>query len=72
MKITARDLQKFKIVDKIIEEPESGVQDDFENVASNLKVYITDEIQELESLSKEELIDERYKKFRKIGQSELV
>ena len=72
MKITAKDLQKFKIVDKIIEEPESGVQDDFENVASNLKVYITDEIQELESLSKEELIDERYKKFRKIGQSELV
>jgi len=35
-------------------------------------VYITDEIQELELLSKEELIDERYKKFRKIGQSELV
>ena len=72
MKITAKDLQKFKIVDKIIEEPESGVQDDFGNVANNLKVYITDEIQELELLSKEELIDERYKKFRKIGQSELV
>lgn len=72
MKITAKDLQKFEIVDKIIEEPESGVQDDFENVANNLKVYITDEIQELELLSKEELIDERYKKFRKIGQSELV
>ena len=72
MKITAKDLQKFKIVDKIIEEPESGVQDDFGNVANNLKVYITDEIQELELLSKEELIDKRYKKFRKIGQSELV
>ena len=72
MKITAKDLQKFKIVDKIIEEPESGVQDDFGNVANNLKVYITDEIQKLELLSKEELIHERYKKFRKIGQSELV
>ena len=72
MKITAKDFQNFKIVDNIIEEPDSGVQDDFGNVANYLKVYITDEIQELELLSKEELIDERYKKFRKIGQSELV
>lgn len=65
MKITAHDLRKLKIIDKIIEEPEGGVQKDFTMVSNNLKDYIRKSIKELKKISKEELIKRRYEKFRK-------
>ena len=67
MKITAQDLKRLKVIDKIINEPDLGAQENFEIVAKDLKEYIIESIKELSKLSKEDLIEKRYKKFRDIG-----
>ena len=66
MKITAQDLKKFGIIDKIINEPEGGAQEDPEAVAKKIKSYIIKEIKELEKINIDELIENRYQKFRKV------
>lgn len=63
MKITANDLKKLKIIDQIISEPETGVQDDFDNIAKGLKKYLIKNIKKLQQLSEEELLRQRYEKF---------
>ena len=63
MKLTAKDLYDFKIVDKIIKE-----DGEFEKIALNLKKEILKEIKNLKALSKQDLIEQRYQKFRKIGE----
>lgn len=64
MKMTAKDLKKLGIIDKIIEEPENGAQNDFETIVENLKKYIVQNIKKLQQLTKEELLKQRYEKFR--------
>ena len=64
MKITAEDLKNLNIIDKIIKEPDGGAQEDLTTVAKDLKRYIETEIEKLQKISKEELIEERYQKFR--------
>ena len=66
MKITAKDLKNLNVIDKIIKEPQGGAQEDFSSVAKKLKTYIIKSISELEKLSKEELLQNRYEKFRKM------
>ena len=66
MKITAEDLKKLKIIDKIIEEPEGGAQNDFLSASASLKDYLISSIKELKELSKQELVQKRYEKFRKM------
>ena len=62
MKLTAQDLYNFKIIDKIIEEKE-----EFEIVAKNMSQEILKLVNELNTMSKTEIIQHRYSKFRKIG-----
>ena len=64
MKATAEDLKNFGIIDKIIKEPKGGAGEDFANVTKALKSYIKNSLKELDKLTKEELIENRYKKFR--------
>ena len=64
MKATAKDLKSFGIIDKIIKEPDDGAEKDFESVIKELKSYIKKSIKELNKLTKEELVNERYEKFR--------
>ena len=63
MKITAEDLKKLKIIDKIISEPEKGAQYDFDNIVKELKKYLIQNINKLQQLSEEELLNQRYEKF---------
>lgn len=67
MKITAKDLKELNVIDKIINEPEGGVQEDFKKVANDLKKYIKKSIEELSNYTEEELLENRYMKFRKMG-----
>ena len=64
MKLTAKDLKKLGIIDKIIKEPEKGAQNDFEAICENIKEYLLKEIKNLEKLTEKELVEQRYKKFR--------
>lgn len=65
MKITAQDLKELGIIDDIIKEPKGGVQEDIEKVIKDLRKYIIKNVKQLQKLTKEELIEQRYQKFRK-------
>ena len=62
MKLTAQDLYEFKIIDKII-----GESNGFESTAKNMRQEILSTIKELNKMSKAELVEQRYSKFRQIG-----
>lgn len=65
MKITAQDLKELELIDDIIKEPKGGVQEDIEKVIKDLRKYIIKNVKQLQKLTKEELIEQRYQKFRK-------
>lgn len=67
MKITAKELKKLGIIDEIVKEPEDGAQEDFANVCQNLRNMLLKNIKKLSKISKEDLIEQRYEKYRKIG-----
>ena len=64
MKLTAKDLYELKVIDKIIKEP----KDDFEKLVKNLKKEITTITKEFSELSEEEIVEQRYQKFRQMGE----
>lgn len=63
LKLTAHDLYKFKVIEKIIDEKDRSRDE----ITSDLKDFILGEIETKEKLSVDKLLDERYAKFRKIG-----
>lgn len=67
LKLTAQDLKELKIIDDIIPEPLGGAHRDPEDVARRLKEYILKSVEALQTKSPSKLIDDRYKKIRRIG-----
>src|SRR5688572_15808631 len=67
MKITAQDLKKFGIIDEIVPEPSGGAHSDPAAAAELLAPSLERAIRELQKLKPAQLLDERYKKFRKMG-----
>lgn len=68
LRLTGEDLLKFGIVDEIIPEPPGGVHRDPETVAASLKKSLIKHLKELSSVSAKDLLEGRYKKFRKLGE----
>ena len=67
LKLTGEHLLKFGVVDDIIPEPPGGAHRDPESVAAHLKKTILKAIKELSALPKEELLEARYQKYRRMG-----
>src|SRR4051812_10772777 len=67
LKLNAAELVKLGLVDGVIPEPLGGAHRDRVATAENLKKVIVDALTELEKLPTDKLIDQRYKKFRKMG-----
>lgn len=67
LKITAKDLLKNGVIDEIIKEPIGGAHVDAVETAMNIKRFINKSLLSLSKMSKQELADDRYDKFRKIG-----
>ncbi len=67
MKLTAKDLYDLKVIDKIIKEPNGNEEDIFKKVVETLKKEITNTINELNKLSTEQIVQDRYQKFRNMG-----
>ncbi len=68
MKITAPDLKQMGIVDEIIQETTGGAHRDPKQQAIFLKEALERSINSLSKLSKDELVDDRYNKFKAIGE----
>ena len=67
LKLTAQDLLKRGIIDEIIPEPLGGAHRDVQKMAQDLKEAINRNLEELDALTKEELLKSRYRKFRNMG-----
>ena len=67
LKLTARDLFKFRIIDDIIPEPIGGAHRDHREMAKTLKTYLLRYLRELRNLPTEDLLEQRYQKFRRMG-----
>ncbi|HUJ31928.1 MAG TPA: acetyl-CoA carboxylase carboxyltransferase subunit alpha [Candidatus Acidoferrum sp.] len=68
LKITATDLLDLKLIDEIVPEPEGGAHYDHAAAAKLLDPYLTRALDELSRLTPQQLLDQRYEKFRRMGQ----
>lgn len=67
MKITAQDLKRLGVIDDIVPEPVGGAHADSAAAADLLAPYLERAIRDLMKLKPPQLLEERYKKFRKMG-----
>ncbi len=67
LKLTARDLMELGLVDEIIPEPEGGAHLNPKKTAETLKTYILKYLEELKTIPKDTLLQQRYNRYKKIG-----
>jgi acetyl-CoA carboxylase carboxyl transferase subunit alpha len=67
MRLTAEDLLGLKLIDGIIPEPEGGAHEDAEAAAEFLRQAISKWLAELALLTGPQLVEQRYEKFRAMG-----
>lgn len=72
LKLTGPDLLKMGIIEEVVLEPLGGAHRDPEKMAADLKEVLVKALKELSGMAKEELLANRYKKFRTIGVFETV
>jgi acetyl-CoA carboxylase carboxyl transferase subunit alpha len=77
LKLTADELKKHDIIDQIIPEPNPWTvpadddkkrQKAYDKIAETLKKTLVGEVRSLSALDTKTLLDERYQKFRKMGE----
>ncbi|HAE52346.1 MAG TPA: acetyl-CoA carboxylase carboxyl transferase subunit alpha [Ruminococcus sp.] len=68
MKITAEDMLRLGVAETVIKEPLGGAHNDLDKISENIKEYLSLKIQEKLQKDIDELLKERYTKFRKIGE----
>lgn len=66
MKLTAKDLYELNIIDKIIPEKNEISEENFSKTSEILKKEIIKEIKKTNKMTSEQIVEERYKKFRNI------
>lgn len=65
MKITAQDLLRMKVIDKIVPEYGAATQQTLQQITSFLKTNIKEFIKDYGKMSTEEIVEDRYQRFRK-------
>src|SRR6202022_1885815 len=68
LKITPRDLSQLGIIDEIVPEPEGGAHVDHEASAALLDPVLDRSLRDLLALTPSALLENRYEKFRRMGQ----
>jgi acetyl-CoA carboxylase carboxyl transferase subunit alpha len=67
LKMTAEDLLRLNVIDGIIPEGPEGAHNDPDLTASSVRETLKTAIAELKTLSRDQLIADRYNKFRQMG-----
>ena len=70
LKITGPDLIELKLADEVIPEPKGGAHTDLKQIAENLKIAVLKNLDELMVMTPQEIMDDRYNKFRVMGRFE--
>ncbi|MGI8958052.1 MAG: acetyl-CoA carboxylase carboxyltransferase subunit alpha [Chthoniobacterales bacterium] len=67
LKLTSHDLMKLGVVDEVVPEPEGGAHRDHDLAAANLGAALRRNLKRVLETPIDELLKERYAKFRKLG-----
>jgi acetyl-CoA carboxylase carboxyl transferase subunit alpha len=67
LKLMARDIKALEVIDEIVKEPLGGAHRDHKAAANNLLEAISRNLKELRAIPPEQLVEERYQKFRKMS-----
>jgi len=67
MRTTAPELLQLGIIDAIVPEPIGGAHRDWDGAAASLRASLREQLSTLRAKSPDELIAERYDKFRRMG-----
>jgi acetyl-CoA carboxylase carboxyl transferase subunit alpha len=68
LKLTARDLLELKVIDEVIPEPLGGAHQNHSAAIENLRDAVARNLEELSKIPTDELLAQRYEKFRRIGE----
>jgi len=67
VRTTAPELLQLGIIDAIVPEPIGGAHRDWDGAAASLRAHLREQLRALRAKSPDELIAERYDKFRRMG-----
>jgi len=67
LKLTSKDMLRFKIIDRIIDEPVGGAHRNHKEAAEILKKALLEELDGVSKIKKDKLLDNRIKKFGEMG-----
>jgi acetyl-CoA carboxylase carboxyl transferase subunit alpha len=67
LKMTAPDLLRLGVVDGIVDEPAGGAHQDHDGAARLVEAAIAEALRGLEGLPADELMEDRYRRFRRMG-----
>ncbi len=67
MRMTAADQRGLGVVDIVVPEPGDGAQTDHDETARRLKAIIVDRLAALDALTLDDLVDQRYQRYRSLG-----
>jgi len=63
-----RDLLEMKLIDGVIPEPLGGAHRNHAAAIANLKSAVSRQLDELRAIPVQELLEQRYAKFRRVGE----
>jgi acetyl-CoA carboxylase carboxyl transferase subunit alpha len=69
LKLTSRDLYKLGLIDAIIPEPIGGAHRNIHDAVFHVESYITKTLAELKKIKTDQLLEQRYMKWRSVGKS---
>jgi acetyl-CoA carboxylase carboxyl transferase subunit alpha len=67
LKLTAKDLHEMKVIDEVVPEPAGGAHRDPARAAENLGKVLRKHLAQLTDMTPDELVKDRYDKFRALG-----
>jgi len=67
LRITSKDLLELGVIDDVIEEPVGGAHRDHRQMGARMKMYLSRTIQSLVDIPLDDLVAQRYDKFRVMG-----
>jgi acetyl-CoA carboxylase carboxyl transferase subunit alpha len=72
LKVTAQDLSKLGVIDRILREPLGGAHRDRERMMADVGMAVSEELAQMASLLARDLIDQRRQKFLDMGRTGIV
>lgn len=67
LRLTSSHLKELGVIDDVIEEPLGAAHRDHHQMANTLKMYLVRRLRELQGIPRDELVQQRYDKFRNMG-----